>query len=259
MVKGKALLYTPKDFDEIKKEGSNPQKSQVIQIYLRYMSREHLEEKFKKWLSNNEHGTKALRKRMASLSFADEVIEKESEVPDEDDFCAIVEQVLQSENPLLPPHLRENDLSFEDKLLLLSTLGLQGDHLRNGNLTLKGTKQLKIGDTFGEGGLIKPVHANYVIMATEDTHIVSFTRTDYKLLFASDIQNIKEKIEFLQKTFTEIPKQTIMEMAYYLEERVMFTSEMAYREGEEADAIFFIKNGEIEVEYSILENMTYIN
>ena len=247
MVKGKALLYIQKDFDEIKKNDSSHQKSQVIQIYLRYMAREQLEEKFKKWLSNNEHGTKALRKRMASLSFTDEVIERDSVAPDEDDFCAIIEQVLKEENPILPPHLRENDISFEEKLLLLSALGLPGDHLRNGNLALKGTKELKAGDTFGEGGLIKPVHANYVIIATEDTHIVSFTRLDFKLLFASDIQNIKEKIDFLQKTFTEIPKQTIMEIAYYLEERVLFTSEMAYREGEEADAIFFIKNGEIEV------------
>ena len=246
IAKGRALIYLPKQLDEIKKDGNTSQRAQVINFYVKYIQKEQLEERFKKWLSKHELGTKALRKRMASLSEKEEEGE-EKDAPDDDDFRSIIDNVLRNGNPLLPPHLRESDLSMEEKLVLLSKFGFCGDLIKNGNILLKVKKELGNGDAFSESALVKPLHADFVIIAKEDTHIVSITRLDYKLLFASDIQNIKEKIGFLRKIFPEVPKQNIMEMAYYLEERVLFNTETVYKEGDDVSAIYLIKNGEIEV------------
>jgi len=246
IAKGKALLYLPREQDEIKKEGNSNIKAQVINIYTRYIQKEQLEERFKKWLNKHELGTKALRKRMASLSEKDEE-NSEKDAPDDDDFRSIIDNVLRNENPLLPPHLRNSDLLLEEKLVLLSKFGFYGDLVKNGNIMLKVKTELGNGATFSESALIKPLHADFIIIAKEDTHIVSLARLDFKLLVASDIQNIKDKIDFLRKMFSEVPKQNIMEMTYYLEERILSNSESVYKEGEDVDAIYLIKNGEIEV------------
>jgi len=248
IIKGKALYYTFKEPDEIRKEGSAHVKGQVMNVYTRFMQDEHLEERFKKWLSKHELGTKALRKRMSSISTTEEEgSERESISPDDDDFRSVIEKVLQEHNTILPPHLRESDLSFEEKLVLLSKFGVPGDHVKNSYIALKARRELVPGETFGEETLVKPQLANFMIIATEDTHIVSFLRYDLKLLFASDIKNLHKKIEYLRKVFPEVPRMYIMEMAYYLEERVLFNSELVYKEGEEADALYLIKSGEIEI------------
>lgn len=208
------------------------------------MAGEQLEEKFKKWLSKNELGTKALRRRMTSLTADEHAAEREVE---NDNFSLVIEEVLKPKNKLLPSHLREFDLSFEEKLLLLSTFGNQGEHLVNGHISLKSDTELKVGETFLEAGLMKQISPNFMIVAAEDTHIVSFAKLDYKFLFASDIRNLKEKIDFLRRIFVEIPRQYIMEMAYYLEEKVLSNSEMVYKEGEDVDAIYMVKHGEIEI------------
>lgn len=247
VVRGKVLLYKPKTAEELAKDALNYNKAQVIQLYLRYIAAEQLEEKFKKWLSKNELGTKALRRRMTSLTLDEHEKEREANVPENDNFNLVIEEVLKPKNKLLPSHLREADLSFEEKLLLLSTFGNQGDHLVNGHIGLKKDSELMAGETFLDAGLIKTISPNFMVIAAEDTHTVSFAKLDYKYLFASDIQNLKEKIDFLRRIFVEIPRQYIMEMAYYLEEKVISNSEMVYKEGEDVDAIYMVKHGEIEV------------
>jgi len=194
IVKGKALYYTFKEPEELRKEGLTNLKGQVMNTYIRYMQEEHLEERFKKWLSKHELGTKALRKRMSSISTNDEEgSERESVSPDDDDFRSIIEHVLRNQNPILPPHLRESDLSFEEKLVLLSKFGMPGEHIKSTYVAMKARKELVPGEAFGEETLIKPQLANFMIIATEDTHIVSFLRHDIRLLFSSDIKNLHEK------------------------------------------------------------------
>ena len=138
-MKGKAFKYVKKDFEEFKREYTNSQKAYIVSLYMKYIAKEQLEEKFKKWLSNNEQGTKALRRRMTSLSGNhDEGSDRGSLVmDDDDDFSNMLEKILHDNNFIIPYDIQEPDLTFEEKLLLVSTFGLEGNHLVNGNLRIK--------------------------------------------------------------------------------------------------------------------------
>ena len=57
------------------------------------------------------------------------------------------------------------------------------------------------GDCFGEVALMKPSHVSYTVIAAEDTHIVSFTRHDYKMLFSEENDSIKAKVDFITQDF----------------------------------------------------------
>ncbi len=96
--------------------------------------------------------------------------------------------------------------------------------------------------------MLKPVSVDYAVIAVEDVHLVSFTRDDYRELFADEeIKNFREKLEFLGRTFSETSTQSLMKIAYFLEEKVLNGREVLYKEGEDPKAIYFIKKGEVQV------------
>ena len=241
------MMFKSKKAEIIKKESNDFRKSQVIQEYIQYITNEKLEDKLKGWLHKKEFGTKPLRKRLDILSMKNESSTQEDIELSE--FSAMVETVLQDKSLLLPSHLRDFDLSFGEKLLLLSHFGSPGEYITNGVFTVSADKELKVSDTFGEISLLKPMVMDRTIIAAEDVHLVSFTRDDYRILYSLDIKNLQNKIQFLMKVFSETSTASIVKIAYFLQEKVLSGREVLYKEGEESKAIYFIKKGEVQVKF----------
>jgi len=239
------MSFKAKKPEIMKKEYNDFRKGQVIQEYIQYITSEKLEEKLKKWLNKKELGTKALRRRLDMVSAKNENTTQDD--LDLNEFSTIVEGVLQDKSQLLPLHLRDFDLNFGEKILLLSHFGLPGEYLKNGVFTVSAYKELRASDTFGEISLLKPMEMDSTIIATEDVHLVSFTRDDYRILYSLDIKSIQNRMQFLMKVFNETTTASLSKIAYFLEERVLLGREVLYKEGEESKAIYFIKKGEVQV------------
>lgn len=246
-MKGKAYMYTPrKQEGMMKKEYYDLKKSQVIREYNQHIEDQQLQEKFTQWLNKKEAGTRALRKRMNLLAArSDRNSVGNIELVD---FSSVVNNILEDKSTVLPAHLRDYDITAKEKLLLLAHFGMMGKYIQDGVFTLEVTREMLPGDSYGEISLLKASTLEGVIVAAEDVHLISFARDDYRSLFIKEIPNLQNKIEFLTKMFTDISKASVIKIAYYLEEKVLMSRETLYKEGEEANAIYFVKKGEIQVD-----------
>ncbi len=56
-----------------------------------------------------------------------------------------------------------------------------------------------------------------------------------------------ERKEFFWKTFPNLTIESIIKLSAYLEERMILNWDHVYREGDEPDAIYIVKSGEVQV------------
>ena len=197
------------------------------------------------WLNNRETGTRTLRRRMGIPASQDSL--NPAKKGPLAAFTSIVESILIPKNPLLSPNLRDHDISLGEKLLLISHFGKPGEYIKNGVFSIEATQHLTSNDAFDTIGLMKSAPVGNAVIAAEDVYIVSFMRDDYRLLYSQDLINPKEKIEFLSRIFAEVSKGALVKIAHFLEERILTTRDIIYKEGEDSKAIYFIKRGEVQV------------
>lgn len=70
-----------------------------------------------------------------------------------------------------------------------------------------------------------------------------------KILGKSFLQKLDERINFLHglKIFSKWSKKSLEKLTYFFEQRVVRNNEFIYKQGEEADRVYFIQSGEIEL------------
>lgn len=138
------------------------------------------------------------------------------------------------------------DLTFEEKLLLLNEKkGLS--YFERGLATFKKLNYLSDGDFFGELALIFHTTRTASIIASEDCHLLRITSEDFKTIFGSQINNVMHKLDFIQSLFPKLSRKYLMKFCYLLEERIYHHNEILYKEGEEAEAVYILRNGEVQL------------
>ncbi|CAD8065777.1 unnamed protein product [Paramecium primaurelia] len=110
------------------------------------------------------------------------------------------------------------------------------------------------GESFGEIALTKQVPRTATIVAAEDTHFATVTRDQFnKLLSVFYETQQKLNIGFLSKVaiFSDWNEQMLNQLYYHfkLEERKLF--QVIYKEDEDANNIYLLKQGEIELSRSV--------
>ncbi|CAD8154214.1 unnamed protein product [Paramecium octaurelia] len=116
--------------------------------------------------------------------------------------------------------------------------------------TLQKVGQINAGESFGEIALTKQVPRQATIVAAEDTHFATVTRDQFnRLLSAFYEAQQKVNIGFLSKVaiFSDWNDQMLNQLYYHFkqEERKLF--QVIYKENEEANNIYLLKSGEVEL------------
>ncbi|CAK76689.1 unnamed protein product (macronuclear) [Paramecium tetraurelia] len=116
--------------------------------------------------------------------------------------------------------------------------------------TLQKVGQINSGESFGEIALTKQVPRQATIVAAEDTHFATVTRDQFnRLLSAFYEAQQKVNIGFLSKVaiFSDWNDQMLNQLYYHFkqEERKLF--QIIYKENEEANNIYLLKSGEVEL------------
>ena len=98
----------------------------------------------------------------------------------------------------------------------------------------------------------------------EETHFAVLTKDIYNRIVALNQDKIHaENIEFLKTLlpFKGWPKGNLDQIFYQLEERVYKKGQIIYKEGDDANRIFFIREGEVEVgkNYYIIFFFIFLN
>ncbi len=138
------------------------------------------------------------------------------------------------------------DLTFDEKLLLLNDKrGLP--YFERGLASFKKLNTLMDGDFFGELALIFHTTRTASIIASEDCHLLKISSDDFKTIFGSQINNVVHKLDFISSLFPKLSRKYLMKFCYLLEERTYHHNENLYKGGEEPDAVFILKNGEIQL------------
>jgi len=251
VVEGKAIVYCPKSEDELAMNSYDLRKRQVIEYYIEYINHQKSMDKAKQ---NESLGIKSSKKKgkskLISISKIKEmaISTAKSQPLTGGSFSDIVEVILKPNNSLLPDFLGDFDLTTEEKLLLLSHYDQIEDVIQNEQFSFKNESCLSAGDAFGEASLLKLATFNRTAVALEDLYLASFVKEDFESLYVTPrLSNVKEKMKFLEKMFPILLKDARTKLVYYLEERVLFSRDVIYKEGTESDAIYMIKSGEVDV------------
>lgn len=155
--------------------------------------------------------------------------------------------LLAGHNKILRPEDMKYDLTYQEKLLFLNNKPVIPGYFDQGIATFKKVNCLRTGDSFGELALIFNQPRLASIIASEDLHLLSFTSYDYKEVFESEIQNVVEKIEFFNGIFPSLSTAHIGRFCYLLEEKTFKFNDIIYKEGDVADGIYIIRQGEVQV------------
>ncbi|RZK01716.1 MAG: hypothetical protein EOO43_23990 [Flavobacterium sp.] len=73
----------------------------------------------------------------------------------------------------------------------------------------------------------------------------------------SRVPTMLERKEFLWKTFPNLTIESIIKLSAYLEERMILNWDNVYKEGDDPDAIYIVKSGEVQVIYFFVSKSTY--
>lgn len=201
--------------------------------------------------TNNEspRGKKKITKMMTLSKIKEMAIQTaQSQPATGGSFSDIVTAVLSQGESILPDFLLEYDLTVEEKLLLLPHYNKIQDIVKNGRLAFKHVGCIATGDMFGETSLLRPVIASNTMVALEDVYLAHLTKEDFEKIYLTEgIVNVQEKLKFLEKMFPSLGDESRIRLACFLEERLFSLREVLFREGTEADEIYMIKSGEVEL------------
>lgn len=141
----------------------------------------------------------------------------------------------------------DGNLTLEEKLLLLHHDGSIQNYFTDGIASYEKAKDLKDGDTITEMSLLTGMSVQHPIIACQDLHILSVSHADFYALFQERKGNLAEKKKFLRTLFPELLLTMIVKLAAAVVEKSLVSRDMVYEQGEEADAIYIVKTGGVQV------------
>ena len=143
--------------------------------------------------------------------------------------------------------VKEDNLRHEEKLLILNHSDTGCEYIRDGVPLYYKTKKVKDGDFMGIVSLLTGMTQLNTVIASESLHVISIHQTDFYALFKSRIDCLAEKKNFLWSMFPDLLSGLIVRLCLMVEEKIFTNRDTVYEEGNEADAIYILKSGGIEV------------
>ena len=140
----------------------------------------------------------------------------------------------------------ENDLTFEEKLLLFNHYGGTKSYFLKGFATHKKKCELREDDSIGRLHLVMDLSVSNTIIAAEGVHMITIKPQDFLSCFEY-LPFLKERKKFLKSAFPGLHMESILKISCQLEEKLFVNWENIYKEKEEPDAIYIIKTGKAQV------------
>lgn len=247
-VKGRALVYSPKLKEELVETDDTSFRQEVLRTYINYYREELSLKKKPQVLPPStvpvlKSSATCVEKtfKITSIEPIQEPLNKKKDAP------TLLETVLATK-PTIKGYLLQYDLSPEERLFLVANLENAEEYINLGDFDMKPTAYLDPGDTYNEVCLLRSGYSASTIVAVEDFCVISFTMQDFPVIYATVAgSNLREKKNFLDTLFPALSKDSRLKILYYLEERVVNKGEILYKEGDEANEFYMVKDGEIEV------------
>lgn len=120
-------------------------------------------------------------------------------------------------------------------------------YIKNGVVTMKKVRNMGAGSYFGEVALSTDKPRSASVIAAEDVHVVSLTKDSYQSIFEKSIQALAVKAKFFETFFDNCGKELVNRIAYVFKERTYSYGQVVYSEGDPANEVFLVKQGEIQV------------
>ncbi len=169
----------------------------------------------------------------------------------EKDFEKIVKIVLDPKSHFIVDQISKHkygDVSIEEKLLLLAaTTSGKSKYYDHGVLQYQKFAELETGDCFNEVSLVMSVPAEYTIIASEDLHILQFSKEDFKSIFSKRIKNLADRTAYLNQMFPDFSNELLSKISYFLKEKSFDNYQILYQEGDEPEEIYFVRQGQIQL------------
>mmetsp|Transcript_24789 Transcript_24789/g.43669 ORF Transcript_24789/g.43669 Transcript_24789/m.43669 type:complete len:471 (+) Transcript_24789:89-1501(+) len=106
------------------------------------------------------------------------------------------------------------------------------------------------GQSFGELALLRGEARMATIVAKEETHFAVLGKNDFKRIIGEIAERrINESVSFLQKLplFCGWTRTSLLKLSYFFKLRTFSRKQVVYREGDETDYVYFIKEGEFQL------------
>jgi hypothetical protein len=91
------------------------------------------------------------------------------------------------------------------------------------------------------------VPAEYTIIASEDLHILQFSKEDFKSIFSKRIKNLADRTAYLNQMFPDFSNELLSKISYFLKEKSFDNYQILYQEGDEPEEIYFVRQGQIQL------------
>lgn len=116
---------------------------------------------------------------------------------------------------------------------------------------------LRDGHTFGELALLRDEKRMASIVCKEETHFAVLEKQDFKRLIGEvSERRINEVVTFLRSIsiFAPWSKKSIIKLSYYFKQRTFNRKQIVYKEGDFAEHVYFVKEGEFQLLKKIITN-----
>ena len=122
-------------------------------------------------------------------------------------------------------------------------------YVQDGIAKFKKIRTMGAGSYFGEIALSTDKPRTASVISSEDTHLVSLTKSNYRAIFDASIRNLAKKASFFATFFSNCGKELISKFSYVFQERMYNYGQIFYMEGEPLNGVFLIKSGQVQVRY----------
>jgi CRP-like cAMP-binding protein len=109
---------------------------------------------------------------------------------------------------------------------------------------------LREGQSFGELALIRDDTRIASIVCIEETHFAVLAKHDFKRINGEVTERrLSEVVSFLRSLpmFAPMTKESLTKLSFYFRQRQFTRKQVVYREGEQADVVYFVKEGEFQL------------
>lgn len=251
ILEGTAIVYQQKEKSEIEFEARNQVRANYFRMYWDYLERRDFSKYFRKLVHSSTNlqrlptllSQKSMRLDGSTLQRSQSL--KMSSVGGRN-IDAILEKILDQSENIITGYKRENDLSFEEKLLLVNHNAMTKGYFVNGVATHKKLREVKEDDFISKLALTMMKPCANTIIAAEDVHLISLKTENFFSLFER-VTNLQAKKEFLASILPGLSNEDVTHLSAQLEEKVYVSCEAVYREEDEPDAIYIVKKGEVQV------------
>lgn len=109
---------------------------------------------------------------------------------------------------------------------------------------------LNSGETFGSSSIIVNEPRKASIRCLEDCHFAILSKNDFnRALGAIERRKYNERIIFLQSLpyFSKLTKTSLGKISFQFVDRPIIKGQVLYKEGEDAEYVYLVKEGQFEV------------